>query len=199
MRQTEVIYDPAAAAAALDPVRARILRELAEPASASTLAGRLNLGRQNVNHHLRALEAHGLVELVEERRKGNMIERVMRAVASAFVVAPPAWSLLAPDPARTPDRLSAHWLLALGARLVREVGTLVSGAERAGRRVATFAVDGEIRFATAEQRAAFSRELTEAVADLVARYHDESARDGRPHRLVFGLHPVVPSEDGTES
>lgn len=195
MRQTEVINDPAAAAAALDPVRARMLRELAEPASASTLAGRLNLGRQNVNHHLRALEAHGLVELVEERRKGNMTERVMRAVAGAFVVAPPAWSLLAPDPARMPDRLSAHWLLALGARLVREVGTLVSGAERAGQRVATFAVDGEIRFATAERRAAFSHELTEAVADLVTRYHDESAREGRAHRLVIGLHPAVPADN----
>jgi DNA-binding transcriptional ArsR family regulator len=199
MRQTEVINDPAAAAAALDPVRAKILRELAEPASASTLAARLGLGRQNVNHHLRALEAHGLVELVEERRKGNMIERVMRAVADGFVITPPAWSLLAPDPARTPDRLSAHWLLALGARLVRDVGTLVSGAERAGRRVATFAVEGEIRFASAERRAAFSRELTEAVAGLVARYHDESTRDGRAHRLVIGLHPAVPAKEATTS
>ena len=81
MRTTEVISDGAVAAVALDPVRARILRELAEPGSASTLAPVLGVSRQNVNHHLRALEAHGLVELVEERRRGNMTERVMRAVA----------------------------------------------------------------------------------------------------------------------
>ena len=48
----------------------RLLAELAQPASASnTLAARLGLARQKVNYHLRALELHGLVELVAERRK----------------------------------------------------------------------------------------------------------------------------------
>lgn len=191
MQPMAVISDPAVAAVALDPVRARMLRALSEPGSASTLAPVLGLSRQNVNHHLRALEAHGLVELVEQRRRGNMTERVMRAVAGAFVVSPQAWALLAPDPDRNPDRLSAQWLLALGARLVRDVGTLLTGADRAGRRVATFAVDGEVRFASPERRAEFTRELGDAVAGLVARYHDETATDGRPHRLVVGLHPTV--------
>lgn len=191
VQQTAVISDPAVAAVALDPVRARMLRALAEPGSASTLAPVLGLSRQNVNHHLRALEAHGLVELVQERRRGNMTERVMQAVAGAFVVSPQAWALLAPDPDRNPDRLSAQWLLALGARLVRDVGTLITGADRAGKRVATFAVDGEVRFASPDRRAEFTRELGDAVAGLVARYHDESAEGGRPHRLVVGLHPTV--------
>ena len=57
----EVIEDPAAAVVALDPVRARLLAELGEPASAAALAGRVGLTRQKVNYHLRALEAHGLV------------------------------------------------------------------------------------------------------------------------------------------
>lgn len=192
-----VISDPAVAAVALDPVRARLLRALAEPGSASTLAPTLGLSRQNVNHHLRALEAHGLVELVEERRRGNMTERVMRAVAGAFVVSPQAWTLLAPDPGRHPDRLSAQWLLALGARLVRDVGTLITGADRAGQRVATFAVDGEVRFASAADRAEFTRELGEAVADLVARHHDPDADGGRPHRIVVGLHPSVRTPEET--
>lgn len=191
MQPMAVISDPAVAAVALDPVRARMLRALSEPGSASTLAPVLGLSRQNVNHHLRALEAHGLVELVEQRRRGNMTERVMRAVAGAFVVSPEAWALLAPDPDRNPDRLSAQWLLALGARLVRDVGTLLTGADRAGRRVATFAVDGEVRFASPERRTEFTRELGDAVAGLVARYHDETDTDGRPHRLVVGLHPTV--------
>ncbi|MBW0104891.1 helix-turn-helix domain-containing protein [Pseudonocardia sp. KRD291] len=194
MQQTVVISDPAVAAVALDPVRARILRTLAEPGSASTLAPVLGLSRQNVNHHLRALEAHGLVELVQERRRGNMTERVMQAVAGAFVVSPQAWALLAPDPDRAPDRLSAQWLLALGARLVRDVGTLLTGADRAGRRVATFAVDGEISFASPEHRAEFTRELADAVAGLVARHHDGTAEGARPHRLVVGLHPTVAAD-----
>ncbi|RZT86526.1 ArsR family transcriptional regulator [Pseudonocardia sediminis] len=197
MQQTAVISDPAVAAVALDPVRARMLRALTEPGSATTLAPVLGLSRQNVNHHLRALESHGLVQLVEERRRGNMTERVMQAVAGAFVVSPQAWALLAPDPDRSPDRLSAQWLLALGARLVRDVGNLITGADRAGQRVATFAVDGEIRFASPERRAEFTRELADAVAGLVARYHDENAEGGRPHRLVVGLHPTVAAADTT--
>ena len=50
----EVIDDPGAAVVALDPVRARLLSELSEPASAAALAARLGLGRQKVNYHLRA-------------------------------------------------------------------------------------------------------------------------------------------------
>jgi DNA-binding transcriptional ArsR family regulator len=65
-----VTEDAATAAVAIDPVRARLLAALREPGSASSMAAALGMSRQNVNHYLRALERHGLVELVEERRKG---------------------------------------------------------------------------------------------------------------------------------
>jgi DNA-binding transcriptional ArsR family regulator len=196
MFEVAVIEDPAVAEASLDPIRARLLAALGEPGSASTLAARVGLPRQKVNYHLRALERHGLVELVEERRKGNMTERVLRATASSYVISPAALADLAPDPARSPDRLSARWLLAVAARLVRDVGTLISGADKAKKRVATFAVDGEVRFATPQDRAAFAEELTAAVAALVSRYHDEA--NGRPHRIVLAVHPSTEEHtDGT--
>ncbi len=191
MHDVAVIEDPAAAEVSLDPVRARLLAALAEPCSAASLAARVGLARQKVNYHLRTLEQHGLVELVEERRKGNMTERVLRATAASYVISPAAFAAVAPDPARAPDRLSARWLLALAARLVRDIGTLLTGAARARQRVATFALDGEIRFATAGDRAAFAEDLTTAVAELVARYHDDTAPGGRPHRLVVAVHPAV--------
>src|ERR671927_720502 len=128
MHDVTVIEDPAAAEVSLDPIRARLLAELAEPSSATTLAGRVGLTRQKANYHLRALERHGLVELVEERRKGNVTERVMRATAASYVISPTALADVAPDPDRAPDQLSARWLLALAARLVREVGTLITRA-----------------------------------------------------------------------
>src|SRR4051794_20578725 len=93
-----VIDDPAAAEASLDPVRARLLAALAEPGSASSLAATVGLTRQKANYHLRALERHGLVELVEERRKGNCTERVLRATAASYVISPNAMESLAPDP-----------------------------------------------------------------------------------------------------
>ena len=100
MIDVTVIDDPAAAEISLDPVRTRLLAELVQPGSASTLAAKVGLARQKVNYHLRALERHGLVELVEERRKGNMTERVMRATAASYVISPAALASVAPDPDR---------------------------------------------------------------------------------------------------
>jgi DNA-binding transcriptional ArsR family regulator len=144
-----------------------------------------------VNYHLRALERVGLVELVEERRKGNMTERVMRATAASYVISPAALAAVAPDPERSPDQLSAVWLVALAARLVREVGELMRGAKCARRPLATFAIDTEIRFSSASDRAAFAAELADAVEGLVSRYHDEFAPGGRRHRLLAALHPSL--------
>jgi DNA-binding transcriptional ArsR family regulator len=184
-----VIEDPAAAEAALDPARARLLAQLAEPRSATMLAAAAGLPRQKVNYHLRALERHGLVELVEERRKGNVTERMLRATAASFVISPAALAAVAPDPTRSPDRLSARWLLALAAQLVRDVGDLITASAKAQRRLATFGMDGRVRFASAADRAAFTEELTRTVAALVAKYHDEDAPGGREHRLVIAVHP----------
>ncbi|WP_238007790.1 helix-turn-helix domain-containing protein [Dactylosporangium sp. AC04546] len=194
MFEVGVIEEAAAAEVALDPIRARLLALLAEPHSATSLAAIVELPRQKVNYHLKTLEQHGLVELVEERRKGNVTERVLRATASSYVISPVALAAVQPDPSRSPDRLSARWLLALAARLVREVGQLITGAERAGKPVATFALDGTVRFASAADRAEFVQELTATVGALVSRYHDERAPGGRDHRVIIAIHPSITKE-----
>ncbi|MGQ0837659.1 ArsR/SmtB family transcription factor [Actinokineospora sp.] len=191
MFEVGVIDDPAAAEVSLDPVRARLLAALAEPGSASSLAAQTGLTRQKANYHLKELEKHRLVELVEERRKGNCTERVFQATAASYVITPAALSAVAPDPSRAPDQLSARWLLAVAARLVREVGDLITAATSAQQRLATYGIDGEVRFATAADRAAFAGELQDAVADLIRKHHNEAAAGGRPHRLIVGLHPSI--------
>ena len=194
-----IIEEPGAAEVALDPIRTRLLALLTEPHSATSLATLLDLPRQKVNYHLKTLEAHGLVELVEERRKGNVTERVMRATAAAFVISPNALAAVAPDPERSPDRLSARWLLAVAARLVKETGQLITGAAKADKPVATFTLDGVVRFASAADRAAFAQELTAAVTALVSRYHDEQAPRGRDHRVIVAIHPRITTTDTKDS
>ena len=191
MLDVAVIEDPAAAGVSLDPVRARLLAALAQPGSATTLAAQVGLTRQKANYHLRELERHGLVELVEERRKGNMTERVLRATAASYVISPAALAAVAPDPDRSPDQLSARWLLALAGRLVQEVGELVTRARAARRQLPTFAIDTEVTFASAADRAAFAAELSDAVEALVGKYHDGAATRGRTHRLLVALHPSI--------
>src|SRR3954449_12007561 len=175
MLDIQVIDDPAAATVALGPVRSRFLSELATPASAATLGTRVGMARQKVNYHLRALETHGLGRLAEERTWGGLTERLLVATATSYVVSPSAMGPVAVDPKREVDRLSASYLIALGARVVREVADLVRRANEAGKRLATLAVDTEVRFRSPEDRAAFSTELTEAITRLVSKYHDESA------------------------
>ena len=51
-------------------------------------------------------------------------------------------------------------------------------------------IDSEIRFRSAAERAQFSSELTAAITQLAARYHDASAPGGRTHRLVLVAHPL---------
>ena len=116
MLAVQVIDDPAAAAVALDPVRRRLLAELAEPASAATLAGRLRIARQKVNYHLRALEEHKLVRVAEKRKWGGLTERLLVATAASYIVSPTALGAGAADPDRNADRLSASYLIALAAR-----------------------------------------------------------------------------------
>lgn len=196
MLDIQVIEDPSTASVALEPTRSRILSELAAPSSAANLATRVGLTRQKVNYHLKALEAHGLVELAQERKWGGLTERLLVATAASYVVSPKALGPVAVDPNREVDRLSAGYLIALGARIIREVSDLVCRAEKAGKRLATLSVDTEVSFRSAADRAAFSSELTEAIANLVSKYHDPDASGARAHRLVVVAHPL-PHESGT--
>lgn len=189
MLDVEVIEEPASAAAVLDPVRASVLAALVEPGSATTVARSLDLPRQKVNYHLRALEQHGLVELVEERPRRGLTERVVQATARSYVISPGALGSSGADPSRT-DRLSTRYLIAVAARLVHEVGLLARRADAAGQRLATLTLDTEIRFASAADRSAFTAELTHAVTALAARYHDETAAGGRRHRVLVAAHPM---------
>ncbi len=190
MMDVGVIDEPEAATVALHPVRCRLLAELREPASAAALADRVRMPRQKVNYHLRTLESHGLVSLAGERRWGGLTERRLVATASSYVVSPSALGPIAVDPERKMDRLAASYLIALAARAVREIGDLIRRAHEAGKHLATLSVDTVIRFRSPEDRAAFSHELAEAINHLVAKYHDESAPGGRPHRLVLLAHPL---------
>lgn len=183
-----VIDTPAAATAVLDPIRARVLSTLRTPGSATTVAAAIGATRQKVNYHLRALEQVGLVRYVENRPRRGLTERIMVASARGYVLSPDVLGDSAVDPQRT-DRLSSGYAIALAARAVREIADLARRADRANRPLATLAIDTDIRFASAADRASFTRDLTAAVTDLAARYHDENAPGGRWHRLVTIAHP----------
>lgn len=185
MDELQVLTDAAVVAVALDPTRASILEALTQPGSAASIAATVGLTRQKVNYHLRALEAHGLVEPAGERAWGGITERYVQRTARHLIVAPEVLEGSSPDPNEVADRLSAAYLVAVNARTVSEVGSIASGLTP-DMRVPTLTVDTVIGFRSPEDRAAFASELQSAIAALVARYHHD---DGRPHRLTASSYP----------
>ena len=135
---------------------------------------------------------------IDARRHGGLTERILAASAGAYMVSPSAMGDAGADPRRLPDRLSAAYLVALAGRVVREVGALLKGAEAAGQRLPTLSIDADVRFRSADDRAAFADELAAGVRSLVARYHDESAPAGRWYRVVAVTHPR-PSQNHEEN
>lgn len=201
-RDLDLLRDPARAASLLNPLRLRLLQHLRQPASAAALARKLDLPRQRLNYHLRELEKEGLVRLVEERKRGNCIERVLQASATSYLISPEVLGDLGDDPAARTDRFSSAYLVAVAAQAIREIAGLREKAAAADKRLGTFTLQTDVRFASAADRKAFTEELASAVARLAARYHDEDAQGGRRFRFLVGAYPAPaeePPDEGSSS
>jgi DNA-binding transcriptional ArsR family regulator len=191
----QIIQSAAAAEKLLKPERLRMLELLAEPDSATGLARRLKMPRQTVNYHLHELEKEGFVELVEEKRKGNCMERFVRATARSYVISPLALGAIGGDPAPVRDKFSAAYLVSAAARAIRDVSVLRSRADKAGKKLATLTVETEVRFADAGARQEFAEELVNTIARLAMKYHQEGAKDGRTFRFVVGGYPTITKQE----
>ena len=204
MSTIETVSSPRRAATVLaHPLRTRILGRARTPISASDLARQLGQPRQRVNYHVRQLAREGFLQPAAQQRKRNMVEQQYVASAQAYVLAPNVLGELAPDPAELQDTASAAHLVALCARAQSEIAVVMDAAHAAGVRVRTLSLQSDVRFASAEQRADFTRELLSAVNDVVARHTtpftnpDGEEAPGRPFRLILGCYPI-PSEDKHE-
>ncbi len=191
----QVIQSAASAEKLLKGDRLKILELLAEPDSASGIGKRLHLPRQTVNYHLRELEKEGLVQFVEQRPKGNCLERVVRATARSYVLSPAILGALGHDAAEVRDRFSAAYLVSLAARAIRDVTTLRQRADKAGQRLATLSMETEIRFASPQTRRQFTEELLQLVSSLALKYHDERAEEGRSFRLLLASFPTITKQE----
>lgn len=171
--------------------RRALLQALADtPDSATGLAERTGDRRQRINYHLKALEAAGLVELVEERPRRGLTERVFRPTARAFAIDP---AVLGPLDAGTlvesGDRWAAAYAIALACRSTREIAALEAKARDQGKRLATAAMDATVHLASPAAMAAFIDDLARAIAEVVAR-HDDTAPEARPFRVSCASWPA---------
>ena len=119
------------------------------------------------------------------------VERIVRARASHYLINPEILGALGADPAAMQDRFSSNYLVALIAQAIRDVAAAQEKAGKAKKKLATFTLQTDVRFATAADRNAFAEELSNAVARLTAKYHDERAEGGRSFRFLVAAYPSM--------
>lgn len=187
-RPSALLDDLDTALLALAPIRRRILAALTEPASAAGLSEQLGMPRQNIGHHLRALEAAGLIQLAEERRKRGFTERLF--VAAQNYVFDPAMMQAPPDPdaVDAQDRHAADHLISTASTIVRDVARMRQDAAAEGSRLLTLTIEADVTFAAPADFDAFTEEVSAAVAALARKY---AVPSGRRYRLTTVAHPAV--------
>lgn len=186
------IRDHDQARSLLDPLRARILKHLREPGSATSVAATLGAPRQRINYHVRTLEEEGLLEHVEDRRKGNCLERIVRSTARRYMVDP---DLFGPETseAEHPSESSAgpfssDPIVAAATRTLREVAQIEGPDLVSEGPFPSLSIESRIRFRSPHDEVEFANALRESLQLLRDRYHDPGAAGGRAFRITVGGH-----------
>lgn len=169
------------------PERQRVLRLLAtEPMTNKQLADKLGESAARLHFHVRELHRAGLIELVEERPKGGVLEKYYRAAARNF-------------------RLDT----AFGEAAPGEEG-LAEATLEAARREAARAEEyfGSPLPATRilHEQAVLSPDRLErilvhldAVAEELGAVAEAPDAGGRPVLVTYVLHPLAPEGSGGET
>ena len=91
------------------------------------------------------------------------------------------------------DQYAAEHLVEVAAGTVRDVARMQSAADAEGKRLLTFTLEAEVRFAEPGDVHRFTDALTEAVRRTVEQFDTEG---GRPYRLIAGGHPAPRRTEG---
>jgi len=195
-----VIDQPEVAEVVFRPHRTRVLEAFRAPTTTADAARALDMPRQQLGYHVRALKARGLLRSVRNARVGNFVAEVLETSAGAYALSPAALGPLALEPEVVRDRFSTAYLAALAGRTLSDLGALRAEADAAGLKLATLSFESEVRVCSPEAQAAFAADLEKAVRAVVAQHHDASPTPGRTFRLTLGAYPKrsppTPKVDG---
>ena len=188
LRPLALVSDRKSAALLLHPLRSAILRGAATPTTCGELAQALSVSPQRVANHVRELVEAGLLQRVGSRQRRNLSEGVYQATARAF------W--LSPDLAHPVGAAAAAigTLAAEAERIQRDASALYAAAAD-GEDIPSLTLTVDLALGGPEGRAAFARDLADAVEAVVRRHH--VAHGEERYRLTLVGYPE-PNE-GRES
>ncbi len=175
----------------LKPLRLEILRRLDEPRTCPELGDFFDETAQKIYYHIKALEAAGLVEKVEERRVRGVMEGYYQAAARSYWLAPKLVGQIG-GTQQAGDQMSLRMLLELAEEVIEDTGRLGS-AFVIGSPVASLSLSAHIHLPDGSRRAAFLKEVQVVFQQLAHKYglpEDELAvTDEQGFRLVLMCYP----------
>ncbi|MBB6731639.1 ArsR/SmtB family transcription factor [Cohnella zeiphila] len=180
---------PEQALALLNPMRADILRLLAEPASASEVGRRMGEAPQKINYHLKSLEKVGLVRRDGTRQVKNLVEVLYRAVARTFVI-PDSFGWSEELTGRMKDEGALRQLINAAERIRTDAMKLMEVSENRGE-VPSAVLETELSLPDEATRERFLQDYAEAVKGVVRKYRAEGAADGESFRAVLAVYPQM--------
>ena len=188
MRDVLLIDDVERASALLKPRRIELLKLLAEPRSLAELAEISGETPQKLHYHVKVLERAGLVDRVEERRVGAMIEGLYQAAASSYWLSPALVGQIG-GRRRASDQASLGYLLGLAEEMQAELGHL--GQSATLTEIPSVGSDLHVHLPAA-RREAFLRDVQsffQALAETYGIQDNTPAADGETFRLVLACYP----------
>lgn len=175
-------------AAVIQPVRRAVLAEIVEPASAAEVARRLSIKPQLANYHLRALAEAGLAWPVEVRQRRNLVERRYQALARSYVMSS-ALPLTTEQRRRLSSSVALQALVTTADALRQDALRLLEASD--DQDVASAVIELDVELGAEEDRAAFVRALSEAMAAAAEPYRRRAGRRTSGYRTRIAIHPAV--------
>ena len=175
----------------------RVLEEMQEPQSATSLAPRLGSVAPDAQLPPARARAGGLSRAGRGATAARAASSACCKVTSrAFVVNPALLGALADDPAQARDRFSSAYLMATATSLIAR-RRRARPARRSGRSAPRHVHDGlrdRVRISPAAFRA-FTEDLASAVAALAVEVRPAVCREAGAFASSLGSHPVVTKSD----
>ena len=175
-----------------EELRLRIIEALGRQAMTSKqLALLLGEAPAKVHYHLHELEKVGLVNLVEIREKGNMLEKYYRAVARSISASESLFQRVPPDETIAAVR---EFLQQISQRFIELLTYWLARQET--KEPVSAHLTGEQLWITNEEY----QQLTKQIGALVEPYkHVRNVEGAREHTFVEIFYPVLPASAQAEA
>ena len=177
-------------------LRTRIMRRLVEPNSIREVAEELGVPPTRLYYHVNMLEEAGIIEVVETRKVGAMLQKIYRTTAKSFRPSP-RLSEADMEPGELAKIMSG--VVLDGAR-VDAIEALTKSFKRQRSGDSTAKIPGSIGrtlgFFNAEEAKAFGEKLQKFIEDEFDRDRTPSGRDEYSYTYVF--FPIAGSQQGDD-